>query len=83
MTFLESYEHFFGQIMYRLYKLKVGKFNADQMLFVGLADRKPQGEGGTPLIGLGLTAFFLCVFGFTNHENLYEFCIKSCILCHQ
>ena len=27
-----------------LYKLKVGKFQADQMLFVGMAGRKPQGR---------------------------------------
>ena len=48
--------------MYRWKRLIVGKFQADQLLCVGIADRKPQGGGGggggemdPSLIGLGLS----------------------------
>ena len=33
---------FFGQVMYRQCRLKVGKFQADQMLFVEMTGRKAQ-----------------------------------------
>ena len=45
-----------------VYKSKVGKFQADRMLFVGMGGRKPQGGGveSTPSpIGLGLTCNLL------------------------
>ena len=45
-----------------VYKSKVGKFQADRMLFVGMGGRKPQGRGveSTPSpIGLGLTCNLL------------------------
>ena len=51
MTFLETYEIFFGQIMYQL---KVGKFQADQMLFVGTVGQRPQGGGGGSPLSIGL-----------------------------
>ena len=55
----------FGQIMYLQYKLKVGKVQADQMLFVEMAGQQPHERWNrwNP-IGLGLN-----FFGTTNSSS--------------
>ena len=61
--------------MYRLYELKVGKFQADRILFVGMTGQNHKG-GIHPPIGLGLKGKSKLI-QITNSENLNpnSFCL--------